>query len=61
MPIKSFNNKQPKIGKGTYIDESAVIIGEVSIADNVSIWPMAVIRGDVASIHIGADTNIQDG
>ena len=61
MPLRSFNNSQPNIGKATYIDESAVIIGDVTIADNVSIWPTVVIRGDVACVRIGADTNIQDG
>ena len=61
MSLRSFNNNQPNIGKTTYIDESAVIIGDVTLADNVSVWPTVVIRGDVASINIGADTNIQDG
>ncbi len=61
MSLRSFNNIQPNIGKATYIDESAIIIGNVTLADNVSVWPTAVIRGDVASVNIGADTNIQDG
>ena len=61
MSLRSFNNCKPNIGKTCYIDESAVIIGDVTLADNVSVWPTAVIRGDVASINIGADTNIQDG
>jgi carbonic anhydrase/acetyltransferase-like protein (isoleucine patch superfamily) len=38
-----------------------VIIGDVTLADNVSVWPTVVIRGDVASVHIGENTNIQDG
>ena len=61
MSIRSFNNALPTIGKATYIDKSAIIIGDVTLADNVSVWPTAVIRGDVASINIGSDTNIQDG
>lgn len=61
MPLRKFNQHQPNIGKAVYIDESAIIIGDVTIADNVSVWPTAVIRGDVASINIGVDTNIQDG
>ena len=61
MPLRSFNNYHPSIGKLTYIDESAVIIGEVTLADNVSVWPTAVIRGDVSSVSVGAETNIQDG
>ena len=61
MPLRLFKSSQPIIGKATYIDESAVVIGDVTLADNVSVWPTAVIRGDVASVNIGADTNIQDG
>jgi len=61
MPLRTFNQHTPKIGKAAFIDESAIIIGQVTIADNVSVWPTAVIRGDVASIEIDADTNIQDG
>ena len=51
----------PTIGKNVYIDDSAVTIGDVTIEDDVSIWPTAVIRGDVESIYIGAGTNVQDG
>ena len=61
MSLRTFKQHTPKIGKATFIDESAVIIGRVSIADNVSVWPTVVIRGDVANIEIGAETNIQDG
>ena len=61
MNIRKFNDISPKIGYSTFIDESAVIIGDVTIGNNVSIWPMSVLRGDVASITIGDDTNIQDG
>jgi carbonic anhydrase/acetyltransferase-like protein (isoleucine patch superfamily) len=61
MPVRSFNNIQPKIGKSVYIDDTAVIIGNVTIGDDVSIWPTTVIRGDVESIKIGAGTNVQDG
>ncbi len=61
MPLRPFNNNHPEIGGNTYIDASAVVIGNVSLAEDVSIWPTAVVRGDVASISIGAATNIQDG
>lgn len=44
-----------------WIHESAVVLGEVSLADDVSVWPMAVIRGDVERIVIGARSNVQDG
>lgn len=61
MPIRAFKNSHPSFGKACYIDDSAVIIGDVTIADQVSVWPTVVIRGDVASVSIGAETNIQDG
>jgi carbonic anhydrase/acetyltransferase-like protein (isoleucine patch superfamily) len=61
MSIQPFNGILPKIGHSTYIADSAVVIGDVTIGDNVSIWPTAVIRGDVEIITIGDDTNIQDG
>jgi carbonic anhydrase/acetyltransferase-like protein (isoleucine patch superfamily) len=61
VSIRSFNNKRPKIGTSVYIDDSAVVIGDVTIGDNVSIWPTAVVRGDVESITIGEGTNVQDG
>jgi len=44
-----------------YIDHSAVIVGDVTLAEDVSIWPLVAARGDVNSITIGARTNIQDG
>ena len=59
--IRSFKGKQPNIGNHCYIDESAVIIGDVDIGDHCSIWPMTVIRGDTNIIRIGKRTNIQDG
>ena len=59
--IRTFKNISPTIGNNTYIDSSAVVIGEVSIADNVSIWPLVAIRGDVNSISIGKRSNVQDG
>lgn len=61
MGIRNFNNISPKIGNSTYIDESAVVIGDVTLGSHVSVWPTVVIRGDVANITIGDNTNIQDG
>ena len=58
--IRKYQGHAPEIGAGVYIDESAVIIGDVSIGDDSSIWPCTVIRGDVNYIRIGARTNIQD-
>ena len=58
--IQTFQNKTPQIAQSTYVHESAIIIGEVSIGENSSIWPITVIRGDVNFIRIGKNTNIQD-
>jgi len=58
--IKSFNNILPLIAPDTFIAETAVIIGDVHIGSQSSIWYNVVIRGDVNSIRIGRRTNIQD-
>jgi carbonic anhydrase/acetyltransferase-like protein (isoleucine patch superfamily) len=59
--IIPFRNKTPIIGKNVYIAESATIIGDVTLGDDVSIWPSAVLRGDVNPIVIGKGSNVQDG
>ena len=59
--LRHFKNSQPVVGKNVFIDDSAIVIGDVVIGDDVSIWPTTVIRGDVESIRIGAGTNVQDG
>lgn len=61
MPLRPYKNIQPRVGERTYIDESSVIVGDVSCAEDVSIWPLVAARGDVNYIKIGARTNIQDG
>ncbi|MFA6052293.1 MAG: gamma carbonic anhydrase family protein [Methylobacter sp.] len=61
MSVRKFNDKQPRIGRSVYIDDSAVVIGDVALGDDVSIWPTTVVRGDVESITIGDGTNVQDG
>lgn len=58
--IKSYKGKTPKIGKNCYISPAAVIIGDVTIGDNVSIWECAVLRGDEGSIIVGDGSNVQD-
>jgi carbonic anhydrase/acetyltransferase-like protein (isoleucine patch superfamily) len=60
-PLRTFENNTPSLGKDVYIDPKAVVIGNVSIGDDSSVWPMAVIRGDVNSITIGSSCSIQDG
>ena len=61
MNIRAYKGIQPVIGKSVLIDESAVVIGDVTIGDDCSIWPLTAIRGDVNKITIGNRTNIQDG
>ena len=60
MTIRDFQSKSPEIASSAYIDEAALVIGDVSIGADSSVWPMTVIRGDVHSIKIGERTNIQD-
>ncbi|SMF93653.1 Carbonic anhydrase or acetyltransferase, isoleucine patch superfamily [Methylomagnum ishizawai] len=61
MAVQSFHGTEPKLGAGVYIAESAVVIGDVGLGKDVSIWPTSVVRGDVNLIEIGDETNIQDG
>ncbi len=61
MSIRNFNHETPKLGSNVYIDDSAVVIGAVTLGDDVSIFPTVVVRGDVEKITIGAKTNVQDG
>lgn len=58
IPVNDF---KPKIGASTFLAENATIIGDVVIGEECSIWFNAVIRGDVNSIRIGNQVNIQDG
>jgi carbonic anhydrase/acetyltransferase-like protein (isoleucine patch superfamily) len=60
MSIRSFKDKTPRIDPDAYVDETALVIGDVTIGEDSSIWPMTVARGDVHSIKIGKRTNIQD-
>ncbi|MCK9179443.1 MAG: gamma carbonic anhydrase family protein [Bacteroides sp.] len=59
--IKSVRGYTPQIGENTFLAETAVIIGDTIIGDNCSIWYNTVIRGDVNSIRVGNNVNIQDG
>lgn len=58
--IRAFQDKYPALGQSVYIDPTALVIGDVTLGDDVSVWPMAVIRGDVNRITIGPACNIQD-
>jgi len=59
--IYEVKGKQPVIHPDAYVHPQAVVIGDVTLAAGVSVWPGAVLRGDVAPIEIGENTNIQDG
>jgi carbonic anhydrase/acetyltransferase-like protein (isoleucine patch superfamily) len=58
--IRAFNEKQPLIHESAYIADTAVVIGDVEIGEDSSVWFGSVLRGDVNYIRIGARTNIQD-
>ena len=58
--IRPYLNSTPQLGNNCYIDEMSVVIGDVILAENVSVWPFAVIRGDVNHIRIGKNSNVQD-
>ena len=61
MSLRPYLDVLPQLGERVYVDPAASVIGQVMLADDVSIWPGAVVRGDVNVIHIGARSNIQDG
>ncbi len=61
MTLQTYRNIAPTLGARVYIHPAAVVIGKVTIGDDSSVWPTAVVRGDVSSIEIGARTSIQDG
>ena len=58
--IQSFHGHFPLLAVGVYVHNSATVIGHVNLGENVSVWPGAVIRGDINFIKIGAGSNIQD-
>lgn len=61
MSVRPFGEHVPALGARVWIDPTATVIGRVEIGDDASLWPMAVARGDVNTIQIGARTNVQDG
>ena len=61
MPIRPFEQHTPRIHPTVFVDETAVVIGDVDIDEDSSVWPLCVIRGDIQHIRIGARTSIQDG
>ena len=61
MNIRSHNHLHPKIAPGVFVDSTAVVIGDVEIGEDSSVWPLTVIRGDINKIRIGQRSNVQDG
>ncbi len=61
MAIYELDGNAPQLGKGTWVADSAQVIGNVEIGDNASVWFGVVIRGDNETIRIGRNANIQDG
>ena len=61
MPLQSYLDLRPSLGPGVYVHPTALVIGDVVLGEDASIWPMAVVRGDVNQIRIGARSNVQDG
>jgi carbonic anhydrase/acetyltransferase-like protein (isoleucine patch superfamily) len=59
--IRQWRGTWPDVGQRVYIDPMAVVIGQVTLGDDVSVWPCAVVRGDVNTIAVGARTSVQDG
>ena len=61
MNIRPDLDTLPRLGANVYIDAAALVVGNVEMGDDASLWPFAVARGDVNYVRIGARTNIQDG
>ncbi|MGL6026579.1 MAG: gamma carbonic anhydrase family protein [Vibrio sp.] len=59
--IRRYKGIEPKLGTGVYVDISAVIVGDIELDDDASIWPLVAARGDVNHIRIGKRSNIQYG
>lgn len=61
MQLRPYRGRLPRLGARVYVDPAAVLIGDVELGDDASLWPCTVVRGDVNVIRIGARSNIQDG
>jgi len=59
--IQGLDGDTPAIGRDCFVHDAAVVIGRVTLGDRSSVWPCAVVRGDIERVEIGAETNIQDG
>jgi len=61
MAIRSYKGVMPSFNSSVYVDESSVLVGDIKLGDNSSVWPLVAARGDVNYIRIGERSNIQDG
>lgn len=59
--LRSYEGHIPRVAPSAWVDDTALVIGDVTLGSDVSVWPMAVLRGDVNAIRVGAASNIQDG
>ncbi|WP_456367900.1 gamma carbonic anhydrase family protein [Thermococcus sp.] len=60
MAVYEINGKKPQIHETAFVDESASVIGDVVLEERTSVWPSAVLRGDIEQIHVGCCSNVQD-
>ena len=60
MTIRAFEDNHPQLANDVYVDDMALVLGDVQVGADSSIWPFSVVRGDVNSIRIGARSNLQD-
>jgi carbonic anhydrase/acetyltransferase-like protein (isoleucine patch superfamily) len=61
MAIRSYRGVAPTLGPGAWIDPTALVVGDVELGADASVWPFVLIRGDVNRSRIGARSNVQDG
>lgn len=61
MSLRPYRGRLPQLAARVYVDAAAVVIGDVVLGEDSSVWPCAVVRGDVSPIRIGARSSVQDG
>lgn len=61
MTVRAFEGHAPRVPASAYVDAQALVLGDVELGADSSVWPMTVLRGDVHAIRVGARTNLQDG
>lgn len=61
VAIRTYRGSAPQLGPRVFVDASAVVLGDVVLGEDASVWPMAVVRGDMHRIRIGKRTSVQDG